>query len=246
MMVELDAVTALEHSGPILLGPGPGPPLFFVHGGDGEVLQFVAIARALGGSWAFYGIRARGIDDGEEPAASIEEMASDYLGQIRAIQPEGPYRLGGFCLGATVALEMAQQLEAAGKRSSLIVVDPRLPQPNDPRYLLWLARRRAREGRLLKAVLGRIRGTSDPGDAGPNVPPIVAAVTRIRERYRATPLDVPALVILGDQHEAYSIPAWHVRRILPAARTLRLHVSHADLLRPAGAALVAEEIGRAR
>jgi oxalate---CoA ligase len=248
MVAELDGVVALEHSGPILLEPGAGPPLYYVHGGDGEVLQFVPLARALGGSRSFYGIRARGIDDGEEPAASIEEMAADYLRRIRKLQPEGPYPLGGFCLGATVALEMAHQLEAEGERSSLVVVDPRLPRPKDPRYLLWLARRRAREGRLLAAAASRVRRTTDSADAdnGPAAPRILTALAALRDRYTATPLDVPALVILGDQHERYSIPAWHVRRILPSARTVRIPFSHADLLRPTGAARVGQELLRSQ
>jgi acyl-CoA synthetase (AMP-forming)/AMP-acid ligase II/surfactin synthase thioesterase subunit len=243
MAAELDPVSALERSGPILLQAGPGPPIFFVHGGDGEVLQFVALARALDGSRAFYGIRARGIDDGEPPAASIEAMASDYVERIRSLQGSGPYALGGFCLGATVALEMARQLEAVGESASLFVVDPRLPRPNDARYLLWLARRRARDGRLREAAVGRLRGTTDAAGIEPGAPAIQLALARIREAYRAKPTGIPAVVVLGDQHERFSIPAWHVLRVLPNARTVRLPLSHGDLLRPAGATELAPELG---
>ncbi len=37
-----------------------------------------------------------------------------YLTDIRKIQPEGPYLLGGYSFGGLVAYEMAQQLKAAG------------------------------------------------------------------------------------------------------------------------------------
>lgn len=37
------------------------------------------------------------------------------------MQPEGPYFLGGFCLGAYVALEMARQLEAERQQVALLV-----------------------------------------------------------------------------------------------------------------------------
>ena len=97
-------------------------------------------------------------------------------------------------------------------------------------------------GRATAAHRGRARprrGTTDAATPGQGVPPILQALAAIRERYRARPLEVPALVILGDQHDRYSIPAWHVQRTLPASRTVRLPLTHGDLLRPAGAALVA-------
>ena len=41
---------------------------------------------------------------------------TDYVAAVRDVQPHGPYVLGGFCLGAPVAVEMARRLEAAGER----------------------------------------------------------------------------------------------------------------------------------
>ena len=48
-------------------------------------------------------------------------MAAHYIDQIRTVQAEGPYHLGGFCLGGKVALEMAQQLAAQGQEVGLLV-----------------------------------------------------------------------------------------------------------------------------
>jgi len=49
-------------------------------------------------------------------------MASHYIKEIQTVQPEGPYFLGGYCLGGTVALEMAQQLHAQGQEVALLAL----------------------------------------------------------------------------------------------------------------------------
>ena len=42
-------------------------------------------------------------------------MAERYLALLRAVQPEGAYRLGGYCFGGLVAYEIACRLVARGK-----------------------------------------------------------------------------------------------------------------------------------
>jgi len=49
-------------------------------------------------------------------------MAADYLQEIRSIQPEGPYLIGGYCFGALVAFEMAQRLLARGDKVALLAL----------------------------------------------------------------------------------------------------------------------------
>ena len=51
---------------------------------------------------------------------SIEAMAARYVKELRAVQPSGPYHLGGFCTAALLALEIARQLEAAGEQVGLL------------------------------------------------------------------------------------------------------------------------------
>jgi thioesterase domain-containing protein len=60
----------------------------------------------------------------------IAEMAASYVAEVRALQPEGPYALGGFSSGGVIAFEMAQQLHAAGQQVSLLaLLDSWLPTP---------------------------------------------------------------------------------------------------------------------
>ncbi len=46
---------------------------------------------------------------------TIEALASQYIEVLRAAQPHGPYRLGGFCGAGLIAFEMARQLAARGE-----------------------------------------------------------------------------------------------------------------------------------
>jgi thioesterase domain-containing protein len=54
-------------------------------------------------------------------------MAATYLAALRAVQPAGPYLLGGWSFGGLVALEMACQLEREGERATLALLDPTTP-----------------------------------------------------------------------------------------------------------------------
>lgn len=93
---------------------GSLPPLFLLHDASGDVFGYRHLARRLDPAQPVYGIRAAGLDGECEPAASIEDMAADYLPVIRAVQPAGPYYLAGYCGGGTIAYEIAQQLWRAG------------------------------------------------------------------------------------------------------------------------------------
>ena len=61
--------------------------------------------------------------EAERPGqTSVEELACDYLEEILSVQPEGPYFLGGFSFGGTVAYEMARLLCSRGEQVALLVV----------------------------------------------------------------------------------------------------------------------------
>jgi thioesterase domain-containing protein len=68
------------------------------------------------------GIQARGLQGEAAPLRSIEEMARDYIGLVKARQPAGPYRLAGHSMGGCIAYEMAQQLSRAGEGVSLLAL----------------------------------------------------------------------------------------------------------------------------
>ena len=101
---------------------GHKTPLFFVHGGFGDVLGLTNLARHLNSDYPFYGLRGIGLDGIQEPLNSIEEIANRYISEIQTVQPRGPYFLGGQCSGGTVAFEMAQQLKAKGEEVAFLAL----------------------------------------------------------------------------------------------------------------------------
>jgi acetoacetyl-CoA synthetase len=94
---------------------GDGPPLFLVHSIWGDVLGMRQLVMAMRSDVTVYGIRARGLNRGEEPQRSVEEMAASYVELIRHFQPEGPYRVAGHSYGGLLAFEIARRLADEGR-----------------------------------------------------------------------------------------------------------------------------------
>src|SRR5262249_54844995 len=98
-----------------LRASGSQPPLFFVHPGGGNVLCYLELNRLLGPDQPFYGFQTPGFY-GERPLFTrFEDLAAHYIEAMKAVQPEGPYFLGGWSLGGVLAYEIAQQLVAQGQ-----------------------------------------------------------------------------------------------------------------------------------
>lgn len=101
---------------------GSRPPLFLVHGAEGNVLLYRQVSRYLRSDQPVYGLQSQ-IGDGHGlENRTVEGMASLYLREIRAVQPHGPFFLGGYCLGGVIALEIAQQLRAIGEQVGLVIM----------------------------------------------------------------------------------------------------------------------------
>ncbi|TCP59047.1 amino acid adenylation domain-containing protein [Tumebacillus sp. BK434] len=120
----------------VTIQPGlPGTaerPLFLVHPVGGSVFAYRSLACELGEEQPVYGLQARGVDDEREPLATMEEMAAEYVAAIRTVQPAGPYRLGGWSLGGSIAFEMAGQLRSMGETVELLaLIDSRSPLDPD-------------------------------------------------------------------------------------------------------------------
>jgi len=97
-------------------------PFFFLHAAlTGEGFYSRQLAWHLGADQPFYGFAPLGLD-GEPIPETVEDMAAEYIRRVRGCQPEGPYRLGGFCLSGPIAFEMARQLREAGDAVEVVVV----------------------------------------------------------------------------------------------------------------------------
>ena len=97
-------------------------PLFVVPGVDGNVIGYETLARSLGTDLPVYGLRSVGLDGEESPRDSVQGIADAFLPEILKVQPRGPYRLAGLCMGGIVAYEIAQRLVARGERIQMLAL----------------------------------------------------------------------------------------------------------------------------
>jgi amino acid adenylation domain-containing protein len=107
-------------------------PLFCIHGADGGVLFYRQFGLQLQVDRPFFAIEAPMLQDLRLHAGeSVEAIAASYIRDIRRIQPEGPYLLGGYSFGGIVAYEMARQLAKDGIATTrLLLFDS--PNPASP------------------------------------------------------------------------------------------------------------------
>lgn len=131
-LFECPTVAALAHrlrvpraetwSSVVAIKPDGGkPPFFGIYAVD-HVLFYYQLARCLDSDQPFYGVQSVTMNPELQLPERLEELATLYVRDLKAVQPHGPYLLGGQCAGAKIALEMAFQLAAAGEEVPLLVV----------------------------------------------------------------------------------------------------------------------------
>jgi thioesterase domain-containing protein len=130
------------------------PPFFFAQGDwEYDGLYCRQITPRLDADQPFYTLAPQGTF-GRALASSFEEGAAQYVKLIQAVQPKGPYHLGGYCNGAVSIFEVAQQLTRAGETVAALV----LLDPPDLDLLYW--RRLTALGKLLHLPERRFHGVT--------------------------------------------------------------------------------------
>jgi pimeloyl-ACP methyl ester carboxylesterase len=135
LLAEFLSGPAMQHPKPVfpVVPFGKKTPLLFFHGdwtNGGFYLKL--LTHALGAEQPMIAVAPHGFH-GEKVPPTVEEMAADRLAQILALQPHGPYRLGGHCVGGKVALETARLLLARGEQvEAVVMVDPVWPVDGRP------------------------------------------------------------------------------------------------------------------
>ncbi|GAA1510309.1 hypothetical protein GCM10009677_49090 [Sphaerisporangium rubeum] len=136
------AVAKPRHTSSQIITLRPGPSnrsLYLVHPLGGELLGYRELAQASTAPLRLLGVGWTG----EPPVfgSTLAEIARTHVEQLRTIEPDGPYRLGGWSFGGVLAFEMAQQLTAAGSTVDFLglfdanpVIDPitGLPMADTP------------------------------------------------------------------------------------------------------------------
>ena len=108
-------------------------PFFCMHAAGGIPHSYIPLAYGLGPDQPFYALQSYGLDLGQEPLSTVEDMAAVYIEDIRSVQSAGPYQIGGWSFGVPVSFEIAQQLTAMGEEVRLLVLmdSPRNCNPAD-------------------------------------------------------------------------------------------------------------------
>jgi thioesterase domain-containing protein/acyl carrier protein len=119
-----------EHLVLLRKGEIDGDNMFFIHAGSGDVEVYVEFCNHLPPGFNYWGLRI-GADRWEKPVPQdrgIETLAQRYVQSIKRLQPHGPYRLGGWSIGGTIAFEMVRQLEQEGETTGFFaMIDTHAP-----------------------------------------------------------------------------------------------------------------------
>jgi pimeloyl-ACP methyl ester carboxylesterase len=191
------------------------PPLFFLHGDFGGAGYYVReLARGLGERQPVVTLQLHGMH-GEDVPPSIEAIAADHVATLTESYGDGPLYLGGHCMNAIIAFEMAQQLVARGRDvARLLLIEPPFPCGASPFAVLPPPRLSPQVRRLPRlrvswlmseylAILYRYQPAPYFGDV---------SVFWVRDDSR--PFDVPErrtlMRSLAPKADVYSCPGTHV------------------------------------
>ena len=121
-------------------GGGKNVPLFCVSHPNVNALGYRSLARYLGPDQPVFGLQAQYPEDleGEHSDRAVEQMATEYLAELQAVQPAGPYQFVGICRGAHIAYEMARRLEQAGQHVALLGILDTWVMENTLNYFWYL------------------------------------------------------------------------------------------------------------
>lgn len=112
-----------SHHPVVLIRDGAGkPPVFLFHDADGETMLYRGLAERLDPGHPVYGLKPFSRPGYPMLHTRIEEMAAFHVRNILAVEPTGPYLLGGLCAGGLIAFEVARQLEREGRHVVMVAL----------------------------------------------------------------------------------------------------------------------------
>lgn len=107
---------------------GSKNPFVFVHPGGLDISCYTNLADYLRKDRPFYLLQPSELDNYSnfereiQPPTPIDKIATKCIEVLFSLQPHGPYFLGGWSLGASLAFEIAQQLDKKGQKVALLAL----------------------------------------------------------------------------------------------------------------------------
>jgi amino acid adenylation domain-containing protein len=230
---------------------GVGRPIFFVPGGDGDVLAMGVYARLADyvPDRPFLGFRSSRIDG---PACvlqpSVERLATAFILEMKRIQPTGPYDVAGGCIGGIIAFEMARQLAASCDEVHRVVLLDTV-FPNTYQRMRTLVRGACARLRFHLRRLSSFRhrtprelGTSiydfisgllpfTPFDASPELHPVWIRFANCTMRYRPKPYAGKVHMILSEQGAGSDLGAGWGRKAKGGIAVMSVQGDHEAYIR---------------
>jgi amino acid adenylation domain-containing protein len=134
-LAELLRSVSARGSGDVLVplrAAGTRAPLFCVHPVSGLSWVYLRMAGHLPAEIPLHGLQARSLWQEDGLPRSVEEMAIEYVQEIRTVQPTGPFRLLGWSYGGHVAHAMATRLQELGEEVELLALIDCFPAGAEP------------------------------------------------------------------------------------------------------------------
>ena len=234
---------------------GTKRPLFFVHPIGGSALCYAALARSIDPQRPFFGLQSPMLEDGAARPDSIEELASRYVAAIVAVQPTGPYLLGGFSFGGVVAIEVARQLQQGGQAVAKLVLLDAIASPAG-----WLAGLHRIDERLAVAALlpaifaASARSSAAARDPLSHLSEVLGVASKntlvyghhlaLWQKYTPKEVDLPAVHFVAAKKNLGMRLLSATTRTLPLRRVRVVPISgnHGAMLSPAEAPLLGARI----
>jgi nonribosomal peptide synthetase DhbF len=105
-----------------LRSQGSRPPLFCIHPAGGLGWCYARLTPYISVDYPIYGLQARHLTEPEYLPSTVEEMAADYVDQIRKVQPAGPYHLIGWSFGGLIAQAIAGLFQRQSECVALLAI----------------------------------------------------------------------------------------------------------------------------
>ncbi len=128
---------------------GSKPPLFCLHSGGSHFFFYNLLAGYLPSDRPVYALQASRHEGKPILHKSVAKMATDFIGEIKKVQPKGPYHFLSYCFNTAIGLEIVRILERESESANLIIADTMAD------YLSMFAPSRTKTRTL--ALLGRLK-----------------------------------------------------------------------------------------
>ncbi|MEO9129628.1 MAG: thioesterase domain-containing protein [Sphingomonas sp.] len=198
-------------------------PLFMVHGSGGRALFLHDLARHMAAGQPVYGIEAAA----NGPKLDRSALCDQYLAAMRSIQPDGPYRIGGYSGGALIAFEMAARL--GDQVDMVLMIDPvSVPEADQERSM------NARERLEHRFRIARLAGITPLSSEFPRVGRVNRDFATVARDFPTEPIDVKLHIVratIGDDVCSTEAAARWASLARRGCLTASLATDHAGIVR---------------